>query len=94
MKGLVILNDAPCASERAYNGARLWGAVARTETSEVPTFLIGDARATANRQQKVPAAFRDLETMLGSVIRHRGVIGVARIVAADLEGVVPAHAAA
>ena len=28
MKTLLILNDAPCGSERTYNGARVAGAVA------------------------------------------------------------------
>lgn len=76
MKALVILNDAPYGSERTYNGARLAGALARKEDNEVRVFLIGDAAAAAHRQQKVPAGFYNLETMLGSVVRHGGIVGV------------------
>jgi uncharacterized protein involved in oxidation of intracellular sulfur len=76
MKALVILNDAPYGSERTYNGARLAGALARKEGTEVRVFLIGDAAAAAHRQQKVPAGFYNLETMLGSVVRHGGIVGV------------------
>jgi uncharacterized protein involved in oxidation of intracellular sulfur len=94
MKTLVILNDAPYGSERTYNGARLAGALARKDGNEVRLFLIGDAAAAAHRQQKVPQGFYNLETMLGAVVRHEGLIGVcgtcmdARGIAADdlLEG--------
>ena len=76
MKHLFILNDAPYGSERTYNGTRLAGALARKEGNDVRVFLIGDASAAAHRQQKVPAGYYNLETMLGSVIRHGGAIGV------------------
>lgn len=76
MKTLVILNDAPYGSERTYNGARLAGALARKDGNEVRLFLIGDAAAAAHRQQKVPQGFYNLETMLGAVVRHGGLIGV------------------
>ena len=94
MKTLVVLNDAPYGSERTYNGARLAGALARKDGNEVRLFLIGDAAAAVHRQQKVPQGFYNLETMLGAVVRHGGLIGVcgtcmdARGIAADdlLEG--------
>ena len=89
MKTLLILNDAPYGSERTYNGARLAGALAKQADNEVRLFLIGDAAAAAHGKQKVPAGFYNLEVMLGSVIKHAGVIGVcgtcmdARGIAAD-----------
>ncbi len=76
MKTLLILNDAPYGSERTYNGARLAGALAKQADSEVRVFLIGDAAAAAHGNQKVPTGFYNLELMLGSVVRHHGVIGV------------------
>ena len=89
MKHLFIFNDAPYGSERTYNGARLAGALAKQAGSEVRLFLIGDAAAAAHNQQKVPAGFYNLEVMLGSLVKHAGVIGVcgtcmdARGIAAD-----------
>ena len=89
MKHLFIFNDAPYGSERTYNGARLAGALAKQAASEVRVFLIGDAAAAAHKKQKVPAGFYNLEVMLGSLVKHAGVIGVcgtcmdARRIAAD-----------
>jgi uncharacterized protein involved in oxidation of intracellular sulfur len=89
MKTLLILNDAPYGSERTYNGARLAGALAKQPDTEVRVFLLGDAAAAAHDKQKVPAGFYNLEVMLGSVVKHAGVIGVcgtcmdARGIAAD-----------
>lgn len=76
MKTLLIFNDAPYGSERTYNGARLAGSLAKQADSEVRLFLIGDAVAAAHNKQKVPAGFYNLEVMLGSVVKHAGVIGV------------------
>ncbi len=76
MKTLLIFNDAPYGSERTYNGARLAGSLAKQADGEVRVFLIGDATAAAHRQQKVPTGFYNLEVMLGSVVRHAGVVGV------------------
>ena len=89
MKHLLILNDAPYGSERTYNGTRLAGALAKQADSEVRMFLIGDAAAAAHNKQKVPAGFYNLDVMLGSLVKHAGVIGVcgtcmdARGIAAD-----------
>ena len=76
MNILLILNDAPYGSERTYNGARLAGALSKQDGSEVRVFLVGDAAAAAHAKQKVPAGFYNLEMMLGSVVKHSGVVGV------------------
>ena len=76
MKTLLIFNDAPYGSERTYNGARLAGALVKQPDGEVRVFLIGDATAAAHGKQKVPTGFYNLEVMLGSVIKHGGVVGV------------------
>lgn len=76
MKTLFILNDAPYGSERTYNGLRLASAVSKQEGNAVRVFLIGDAASAAHRNQKVPAGFYNVETMLINVIRHGGEIGI------------------
>lgn len=76
MKTLFILNEAPYGNERTYNGIRLAGALARQERHEVRVFLVGDAVSSAHRQQKVPAGFYNIETMLAGVANHSGVMGV------------------
>ena len=76
MKFLFVLNDAPYGSERAYNGLRLAGALAKPDTSVVRVFLMGDAVACAKRNQKVPGGYYNIENMLGAVVRHRGEVGV------------------
>ncbi|KAF0205989.1 MAG: uncharacterized protein involved in oxidation of intracellular [Gallionellaceae bacterium] len=76
MKTLFILNDAPYGSERTYNGLRLAGAISKQEGNTVRVFLIGDAAASAHRNQKVPQGFYNVEVMLGNVARHGGEIGI------------------
>lgn len=76
MNHLYILNDGPYGSERTYNGLRLAGAVSKMEGNAVRVFLIGDAASAAHRNQKVPAGFYNVETMLGNVLRHGGEIGI------------------
>lgn len=76
MKVLLTLNDGPYGSERTYNGLRLAGALARKEGVEVKVFLVGDGASSAKKGQKVPAGFYNVETMIGSVVRHGGTVGV------------------
>lgn len=76
MKTLFILNDAPYGSERTYNGLRLAGTLAKQEGNSVRVFLIGDGASSAHRNQKVPAGFYSVETMIGNVIRHKGEVGI------------------
>jgi uncharacterized protein involved in oxidation of intracellular sulfur len=73
---LFILNDPPYGTERSYNGLRLAGSLARRDGETVRVFLIGDAAACAKRGQSVPSGYYNLETMLGSVIRRGGTVGV------------------
>lgn len=76
MKTLLILNDGPYGSERTYNGLRLAGSLSKQENNEVRVFLIGDGANAAHKGQKVPQGFYSIEVMLGSVIRHGGVVGI------------------
>ena len=76
MKTLFILNDAPYGSERTYNGLRLAGHISKQEGNAVRIFLIGDAAASAHRNQKVPPGFYNIEVMLNNVTRHGGAVGI------------------
>lgn len=50
MKTLLILNDAPCRSERTHKGARLAGVLTK-QRGEVRVFLIGDRSSLDERTQ-------------------------------------------
>ena len=76
MKVLVILNDAPYGSERAYNGLRLAGSLVKQDGVDLRVFLIGDAVACARSGQKVPPGYYNVQTMLGATAKHGGRIGV------------------
>lgn len=73
---LFILNDPPYGTERSYNGLRLAGSLAKREDETVRVFLIGDAASCAKGGQKVPQGYYNLESMLRSVVRRGGEIGV------------------
>jgi uncharacterized protein involved in oxidation of intracellular sulfur len=73
---LLILNAGPYGSENTYNGLRLAGAIARRADEKVRVFLMGDAAHAAHRNQKVPQGYYNVETMLGSVLRHGGEVSV------------------
>ena len=76
MNVLMILNDAPYGSERTYNGLRLAGSLGRREGVQLKVFLIGDASATAKSGQQVPKGYYNTQTMLTTVLKHGGVVGV------------------
>jgi uncharacterized protein involved in oxidation of intracellular sulfur len=73
---LLILNAGPYGSENTYNGLRLAGTIARRSDEKIRVFLMGDAAHAAHRNQKVPQGYYNVETMLGSVLRHGGEVGV------------------
>ncbi len=73
---LFILNDPPYGTECSYNALRLAGSLARREGETVRVFLIGDAASCAKAGQNVPRGYYNLETMLRSLARRGGEIGV------------------
>jgi uncharacterized protein involved in oxidation of intracellular sulfur len=73
---LFILNDPPYGSERCYNALRLAGALSKRDGEDVRVFLLGDAASCAQKDQKVPHGHYNLETMLHTVARQGGEIGV------------------
>ena len=76
MKVLLILNDPPYGTERAYNGLRLAMALAKTPGHVVRIFLMGDAVACAKRDQRTPDGYYNLERMLRSLVAKGNEIGV------------------
>ncbi len=70
---LIILNDPPYGTERSYNGLRLAKALG-TKDARVTVFLLADAVFCANRGQKVPQGFYNMELMLKSVARKGEVL--------------------
>jgi len=70
MKTLIILNDPPYGTERAYNGLRLAGSLLRLEPNlDLSIFLMGDAVFCAKAGQETPTGYYNLERMLKPVLR-------------------------
>jgi uncharacterized protein involved in oxidation of intracellular sulfur len=76
MQFLLIVNDPPYGSERAYNAFRLALSLANLDGARVLLFLIGDAVGAAVAGQATPQGYYNLERMLRSAARRGCVIGV------------------
>ena len=69
MQLLLILNDAPYGTEKAYNALRLTMTLQREHAgTEVRIFLLGDAVTCALPNQTTPQGYYNLERMLKAVI--------------------------
>ncbi len=65
MKALLVINDAPYGSERAYNALRLAMALQREHQDvEVRLFLLGDAVTCALPHQETPQGYYNVERMV------------------------------
>lgn len=65
MKILIIINDAPYGSEKAYNALRMVNQLNKEhENIEVRIFLIADAVNCALADQVTPNGFYNIERML------------------------------
>ena len=73
---LVILQCAPYGDERAYNGLRLAGSLAKREDVDVKLFCFGDAVGCAVAGQQVPNGYYHLDRMITSAARHGAEIGL------------------
>lgn len=68
MTTLIILNDPPYGSERAYNGLRLAHALGKADAaSAVTVFLMADAVGAAKTGQRTPDGYYNVERMLKRV---------------------------
>lgn len=75
MNVLLLLHDAPYGNEKAYNGLRWAGSLARREDVNVRIFMFGDSVNCAVAGQKVPTGYYNVENMVRTVARHEGEIG-------------------
>lgn len=69
MKILIVINDAPYGTEKAYNALRLAMTLcSEHENVEPMIFLMADAVGCAIPDQKTPQGYYNIETMLKFVI--------------------------
>ncbi|MCI0520391.1 MAG: DsrE family protein [Chloroflexi bacterium] len=76
MKILLILNDAPYGTEKAYNALRMALTLQKehSETVEVRIFLMADAVTCALPNQATPQGFYNIERMLKAVVAKGGLV--------------------
>ena len=69
MKVLIIINDAPYGTEKAYNALRMVMMLQKNHPDvEVQIFLMADAVACALPGQSTPQGFYNIERMLKAAI--------------------------
>lgn len=71
MRTLLIINDPPYGTERAYNGLRIANTLAKRQGQDVKVFLMGDAASCAKSGQTLPKGYYSLERML-KIFRAKG----------------------
>ena len=70
MKILIVINDAPYSTEKAYNALRLANQIGKDhEGTEVRIFLMADAAACALANQKTPNGYYNIERMIKSALK-------------------------
>lgn len=70
---LILINDAPYGTEKAYNALRLAITLQKEHTNtEVLIFLMADAVGCAVPNQTTPNGYYNIERMLKSVINRGG----------------------
>ncbi len=76
MKILIIINDAPYGTEKAYNALRMAMMLQKehSDTVDVNIFLMADAVTCAIADQVTPQGYYNIGRMLKSVINNGGQI--------------------
>ncbi len=70
MKTLIIINDAPYGTEKAYNALRMAMTLQKENPDvEVLIFLLADSVGCAIPNQKTPQGYYNIERMLKSIIQ-------------------------
>jgi uncharacterized protein involved in oxidation of intracellular sulfur len=69
-KFLIIINDGPYGTERAYNGLRLALNLVKRPGVEMRVFLIGDGVNCAHAGQNTPNGYYNIERMLKSLVKR------------------------
>ncbi len=72
-KVLILINDAPYGTEKAYNALRLAMQIQKDyEGTELSVFLMADAVTCALPNQNTPNGYYNIERMLKAVIMKKG----------------------
>ena len=72
-KILIIINDAPYGTEKAYNALRMAMTLQKEHKGiEIKIFLLADAVFCALPIQKTPSGYYNIKRMLQSIIRKGG----------------------
>jgi uncharacterized protein involved in oxidation of intracellular sulfur len=76
MRILLIINDAPYGTEKAYNALRMAMMLQKehADTVEVRIFLLADAVTCALPNQVTPQGYYNIERMLKSIISKGGLV--------------------
>ena len=77
MRILIVINDPPYGTEKAYNALRL-AMTLQKEQAEVQlrVFLMADAVGCGRTGQATPQGYYNLERMLRSVVSRGGEVGL------------------
>lgn len=67
---LIVINDGPYGTERAYNGLRLAMALAKQPDVTVQVFLVGDGVGCARAGQQTPQGYYNVGRMVQSLVRR------------------------
>lgn len=76
MRTLLIINDPPYGTERAYNALRLANTLVKGAGAEVKIFLMADAAWCAKAGQTLPSGYYSIERMLKIFVAKGGETGV------------------
>ena len=77
MKYLIIINDAPYGSEKAYNALRLAMTIQKNyPDNNVRIFLMADAATCALTNQNTASGYYNIERMLKSVLNKGGEVKI------------------
>ncbi len=77
MKVLIIINDAPYGTEKAYNALRLATQILKDyENTELCVFLMADAVGCAIPNQNTPNGYYNIERMLKIVVNKMGKVKI------------------
>jgi uncharacterized protein involved in oxidation of intracellular sulfur len=71
MNELIVINDPPYGTERAYNALRLARSLI-IEGETVHVFLMGDAVGCALKDQRLPDGYYKLDRMIASILAKDG----------------------
>jgi len=70
MKTLIVINDPPYGTERAWNALRLaTNLLVKHDDVELSVFLLGDAVGVAKSGQQTPNGYYNLERMIENILR-------------------------